>query len=343
MTEVETGKVGADLVGAIAKVQAAIGAIEKARPSDAGYKFRGIDDVMSAVHPLLVEHELLCIPSIEDVEYVGKNEKSYRGEIQPGPFDVVKVKMRFLFIGPDGSTLSFPYVMLAQNMGVDKAVGSAQSYATRYMWTGALSIPSWGDDLDPEAQDGRREIDQQQGYEPDAKERKRERQGKVAPAGGKLKLAELARAISEAADEITDELVLAKGNAMRPDRDEGEYKTLRTLVQGNQPLARQLLELVQTGQIMNDQAEPFGQPDSGTPEKEPAWRKLYTDLVTAAGEYKNAAEDPDYTGAMLVQEVEAANNVTIEGGTVEALAEHYPAYAKAKVKELRSRLDGGND
>lgn len=331
------GTVAGDLVGALAKIQAAIGVIGKGRDSDAGYKFRGIDDVIAAIHPLMVEHELLCIPSIEDIDYLGKNQKAYKGVLQPGAFDIVKVRLRFLFVGPDGSTLSIPFVMLAQNTAVDKAVGTAQSYATRYMLTGALTIPSWGDDLDPEAQEDRRELDQQQGYDRETRpNRKSERRGS-ANDEQRIRLADLVKAISDAPDEVTEDLVLARANAMRPTRVKEEFKTLRVVVVQEPTLARTLLELVDTGQIMNPEAEPFD--TAADPEP---WRQIYAELADAATAYKEAADDPDYTAALLVSEVEQAAGIKVEGG-LEGLARDHPAHARDKITELRSRVEGATD
>lgn len=64
------------LVSKIAKASADIGIIEKGQTNaHFGYQFRGIDDVMAAVHPKLTAEGVLVIPEVIDNEYVinGKN------------------------------------------------------------------------------------------------------------------------------------------------------------------------------------------------------------------------------------------------------------------------------
>ena len=48
-----------------------VGAIAKNQTADAGqykYRFRGIDQVMNAMHPALVEHGVIILPEVRSID-----------------------------------------------------------------------------------------------------------------------------------------------------------------------------------------------------------------------------------------------------------------------------------
>lgn len=133
----------------IPKVYAAISAvtadlvktgIAKDRSNDAQrFKFRGIDDVMNALAPLLVAHKLCILPRILSRECVERPNKS------GGVLLYTTVSAAFDFIGiEDGSLYEVLTVGEAMDSG-DKSTNKAMSAAMKYACLLAFCIPTEGD------------------------------------------------------------------------------------------------------------------------------------------------------------------------------------------------------
>lgn len=127
----------------LAKVIAGIGAIKKDRQAGQGkwgYAYRGVDDVMLALQPLLVANNLALLPKYsefkcEKVTLDGKN----------GPRDefFVSVKLDLVFVSTDDGTM-MPAIS-TYGTGIDsgdKAVYKAKSGAFKYALFQALCIPT---------------------------------------------------------------------------------------------------------------------------------------------------------------------------------------------------------
>lgn len=107
--------------------------VKEGRP----FKFRGVDDVMNVVGPILREIGLLCLPEMVhdesvQVEYGRDRKIGYR----------TRVHMRYHLIGPDGSELIVGPVLGESIDGSDKGGSQAQSVAYRDFWLRTLCVPT---------------------------------------------------------------------------------------------------------------------------------------------------------------------------------------------------------
>jgi hypothetical protein len=128
---------------AIIAVADEVGAITKSRqaPDDIGaFKFRGIEDALNALHPLLVKHGLNIIPRLtkRDVEAVGRRR-------------LVTVEVEYDFRSVDGSTLTAGPFPGEGADGSDKASNKAMSGAWKLMAFEVFSIPVADTSVDSEA------------------------------------------------------------------------------------------------------------------------------------------------------------------------------------------------
>ena len=103
------------------------------------YKFRGIDDVLNALSPLLAKYGLVIMP-----EVLGR-EVSERTNSKGNPLFYVTVKVKFTLISSeDGS--SHDVVVYGESMDSgDKATNKAMSAAYKYMAIQSFCIATEGD------------------------------------------------------------------------------------------------------------------------------------------------------------------------------------------------------
>jgi hypothetical protein len=126
---------------AIARVAADIGAIAKDQKVQAGpakFNFRGIDDVLNAIHEPLVKHGVSIIPTGFDIldQTVGVTKS---GGAQQHLMGLV----RFRIIGPAGDFVEAAVVAEAQDTS-DKAASKMMSMAYKYLAFQTFSIPVEG-------------------------------------------------------------------------------------------------------------------------------------------------------------------------------------------------------
>ena len=112
----------------------------------ASYKFRGIDEVMNALAPLLVAHKLIIVPRILERECVERH--SNKGNV----LFSVTVAAEFDFISAeDGSKFTARTYGEAMDSG-DKATNKAMAIAYKYAAFQTFCIPTEGSgDTDPDA------------------------------------------------------------------------------------------------------------------------------------------------------------------------------------------------
>lgn len=128
---------------AINEVRRAVGAVGKdGWNSQSNYKFRGVEAVVDAVAPALCEHGVLIVPQLISAEYVMVTAGKNRTEMSS-----VRLKVRFLWIGPEGDFLESSVAGEAFDSG-DKATAKAHSVAYRTTLVEVLSIPT--NDRDPD-------------------------------------------------------------------------------------------------------------------------------------------------------------------------------------------------
>jgi hypothetical protein len=110
---------------AIVAVMGDLEAIKKARKIQSGpakFAFRGVDDVMNALHDPLVNHGLVILPQAQ--ERLTETRATGSG----GTMNVTHLRVRFQFIGPDGSSVYAEAWGEGQDSG-DKSTGKAHSMA----------------------------------------------------------------------------------------------------------------------------------------------------------------------------------------------------------------------
>lgn len=104
-----------------------------------GYKFRGIDDVLNALSPLLAKHKLNILPRVMERDCVE------RITAKGGAIFYVTVKSEFDFVSAvDGSKHTVATYGEAMD-SADKATNKAMSAAYKYAAFQAFCIPTEGD------------------------------------------------------------------------------------------------------------------------------------------------------------------------------------------------------
>jgi hypothetical protein len=107
------------------------------------FKYRGVDDVMDALSPLLAKHHLLILPSIIEHSLTERQTRNGASVLH------ALLKLTYEFICPiDGSIkVVGPIYGEAMDSG-DKATNKAMSAAYKYVCIQSFCIPVTGDDPD---------------------------------------------------------------------------------------------------------------------------------------------------------------------------------------------------
>ena len=161
------------IYAAILGVMNEVGAVskEKTCKSNFGsYKFRGIDDVMNALHPAMVKNRVFAIPEI--LEMTREVKTSAKGT----PMTSSICKIRYDFFTDDGSKVSCTVIGEGMDTG-DKATNKAMSIAFKYACFQTFCIPTEDMD-DPDAERPEETADQRQ----KGTETKAEQKGKSSAA-----------------------------------------------------------------------------------------------------------------------------------------------------------------
>lgn len=150
MTEATTGIQGA-LIGAmrdIAKV--GIAKLKKADTGGAKYFFRGIDDAMNEMSPILVNNGITVTPRYSELN-VQERAKEEKGKFTR----FVTIKGAFTFAASDGSSVTAEAYGEAMDSG-DKATIKAQSVAFRTVLFQQFIVPlmSMDTELDHDEDEG---------------------------------------------------------------------------------------------------------------------------------------------------------------------------------------------
>lgn len=133
---------GGNVYAKIAAVQSALagtGIAKSRKNQQQGYSFRGIDEVYSALAPLLAKHGLCVLPRILTREVTER--KTAKGS----PLFYVAVEAEFDFVSAeDGSQHTVRTFGEAMD-SADKATNKAMSAAYKYAALMAFAIPTEGD------------------------------------------------------------------------------------------------------------------------------------------------------------------------------------------------------
>ncbi len=121
---------------AITKAMAEIGAIAKDNTNkQQGFKYRGVDDVMNALNPVLINNGIFMVPEI--LEHVREERTSTKG----GNLIYSVCKIRYTFYAADGSAVNAVVIGEGMDSG-DKATNKAMSIAFKYACFQVFCIPT---------------------------------------------------------------------------------------------------------------------------------------------------------------------------------------------------------
>lgn len=131
---------------AICRVSAALaeeGIAKSRNNAGQGFKFRGIDEILNTLAPILSKNELVIIPRVIN------SEKSEKASKNGGTLFYVSLRMEFdLISAKDGSKHTATTEGEAMDTG-DKATNKAMSIAYKYMAILTFCIPTEGEN-DPD-------------------------------------------------------------------------------------------------------------------------------------------------------------------------------------------------
>lgn len=124
------------IYGAILGVMADVGFVGKDQYNKTqNYKFRGIDDVMNALHPAMVKNGVLLVPEV--LEQTREERTSPKGALLI--YSICRV--RFRFYASDGSFVEAVTVGEGMDSG-DKASNKAMAAAMKYACFQTFCIPT---------------------------------------------------------------------------------------------------------------------------------------------------------------------------------------------------------
>ncbi len=114
-----------------------IGAItkDKRNQQGSGFMYRGVDDVMNALHPILAKFGITIVPEVLEQSREERTTKSGANLL----YSILKI--RYTFYAPDGSYVQAVVIGEAMDSG-DKASNKAMSVAFKYACFQVFCIPT---------------------------------------------------------------------------------------------------------------------------------------------------------------------------------------------------------
>ena len=136
---------GGKIYGAIAAAMNEIGSIGKnKRNRQQGFQYRGIDDVMNALYPILSKHGLFLAPEV--LEHTREERTTKNG----GNLIYSILKIRYTLYAEDGSSVSA--TVIGEGMdSADKSSNKAMSVAMKYAMFQLFCIPT-EEMIDPDSE-----------------------------------------------------------------------------------------------------------------------------------------------------------------------------------------------
>lgn len=126
----------AEIYQAIIGVMSDIGVIGKEKKNaQQGFKYRGVDDVMNALQPVMVQRGLFVVPEIID------QKREERQTNRGGNLIYSVCTVRYTFYAKDGSSVQCVVVGEGMDSG-DKATNKAMSIAFKYACFQVFCIPT---------------------------------------------------------------------------------------------------------------------------------------------------------------------------------------------------------
>lgn len=108
------------------------------RNGQQGWKFRGVDDVMNTLHPILVKHKVFACPKVLDIQRTSATTS------KSGCLNYATATVEYNFYDESGETISVTVVGEGMDGG-DKATSKALSIAYKYAMFQTFCIPTEDD------------------------------------------------------------------------------------------------------------------------------------------------------------------------------------------------------
>lgn len=105
------------------------------RNAQQGFKYRGIDDVMNALQPILAKHKVFVVPEVLEQ----KREERVTGKGGTLLYSLMKIK--YTFYAEDGSSICAVVIGEGMDSG-DKASNKAMAIALKYAFFQVFCIPT---------------------------------------------------------------------------------------------------------------------------------------------------------------------------------------------------------
>ena len=164
----ENGKIYSSIIG----VMQDVGSVGKDQyNSQQKFKYRGIDDVMNALHPAMVKHGIFVAPEV--LEQSREERTSTKGNLLI--YSICRI--RFRFYAGDGSYIDVVTIGEGMDSG-DKATNKAMAIAFKYACFQTFCIPT-EEMQDPDAESPEA---QPKGKKPQKQREKEPESGKVTKA-----------------------------------------------------------------------------------------------------------------------------------------------------------------
>lgn len=126
----------AKIYKAISAVMEDVGAVGKNNTNKIqNYKFRGVDDVMNALHPAMVKNHVFVAPEVLE------EKREERTTSKGGLLIYSVVKVKYVFYTDDGSSVETIVIGEAMDSG-DKSMNKAMSTAFKYACFQIFCIPT---------------------------------------------------------------------------------------------------------------------------------------------------------------------------------------------------------
>jgi hypothetical protein len=124
------------IYSAIADIISEIGAVAKSRRNQQqGFNYRGVDDVMNALQPMLAKRRVFIVPQI--IEHTREDRQSAKGSALI--YSICTIK--YTFYAEDGSSIEAVVVGEGMDSG-DKATNKAMAIAFKYACFQVFCIPT---------------------------------------------------------------------------------------------------------------------------------------------------------------------------------------------------------
>jgi hypothetical protein len=142
---------------AMAEVMRDVDAIGKNQKNQQqGFKFRGIDDVYNAVHPILAKHGVFTVPTV-------LAERTEERQTRNGGNLIYRIlTLKYTFFAADGSSVEAVVIGEGMDSG-DKGANKAMAVAHKYALLQTLCIPT-EDMIDPDSQVPEQSVPKRKGF-----------------------------------------------------------------------------------------------------------------------------------------------------------------------------------